>query len=74
MSVRVEIGKKYVVYMATERHLIIMATELKRAVIDITDVRIVKNTGIPQRTLDRVLRVLADTRTNLFKWLKPVSK
>jgi predicted transcriptional regulator len=60
--------------MPTEKHVVIIMTDVKRAVVDINELKVIRNTGIPQMTVERILRKLSDTSTNLFKWLKPVSK
>jgi len=60
--------------MPTERHLIIYATMTKRAVIDLRELKVTKNTGVPERTLVKVLKALSDENTSLIKWMKPVAK
>lgn len=60
--------------MSTERHLIIYATTTKRAVIDVLDLRVTKNTGIPKRVIDRIIKTLDDKNLSLIRWMKAVSK
>jgi len=74
MSIKIEIPKKYVVYMPTEKHLIIMISDTRKAVIDVQNLEILRNFGVPQKTLAKLMDALTDKNLSLFKWLKPVTK
>lgn len=69
MSVRIEIGKRYSVHMVTGKDLVVMLTETKRAVIDLRDLS-VRNFGIPERVVERIIKTLDDKNLTLQKWLK----
>jgi hypothetical protein len=73
VSVRIEIGKKYIVYAVTEYHVVIRLNDMKRAIVDLRDLS-VRNFGISEYVIARVLEALADTSVNLFRWLKVSAK
>jgi hypothetical protein len=55
--------------MVTGKDLVVMLTETKRAVIDLRDLS-VRNFGIPERVVERIIKTLDDKNLTLQKWLK----